>query len=397
MGTGGTGGTSHVHDMIAALAVLFGVAVGGLVLAWSAVSSVPWGTGQTALSLMVCGLAQAELARHHASRVIRSGHPGVSAVAVWVIGAALTLPLAAVLVVSAVLHTHDLFRGPRHGPHLGRVLASTVGATLAWSVSSATDGVLAAALAGVLYLVVTDGVPLLRGARRLLRRAHRPMGGAVGDAVSCAALGVLLGLVAPFSPLAVLFVLAPVAYLHRSARGRALRYAAAHDPKTRLWNHTAWQALSSAALASPRTRARSAVLMVDLDHFKRLNDTYGHHAGDDVLASVAHVLQTTTRRNDIVARFGGEEFSILLLGVTEQEACQAAERIRDQIAALTVITTNLHGRPTTINDVTASIGVATTDRTGASVDDLLVNADRWLYQAKERGRNRVCGPVLAAA
>lgn len=386
MGTGGRGGTSHVHDMIAALAVLFGIMVCGLVLAWSAVPSASWRTGQTALLLVVCGLAQAELARHHLSRATRLvDTPGVSTVSVWLVGAVLTLPLAAVLVVSAVLHTHDLLRGPRREPRPGRVLASVAGATLAWWVSTVTGGVLAAVLAGLLYLAATDGVSLVR---------RRPM---AGDAVSCAALGVLLGLSAQFSPFAALFVLVPVAYLHRAARGRALRYAAAHDPKTRLWNHAAWQALSSAALASPRTRARSAVLMVDLDHFKRLNDTYGHHAGDDVLASVAHVLQTTTRRNDIVARFGGEEFSILLPGVTEQEACQAAERIRDQIAALTVITTNLHGRPTTITDVTASIGVATTDHAARSVDDLLVNADRWLYQAKERGRNRVCGPVLAAA
>jgi diguanylate cyclase (GGDEF)-like protein len=371
--------------MIAASAVLLSMIVGGLVLVWPAVSSVP-GAGQAALPLIVCGLVQAELARYHVSRATRLvDTPGVPTVAVWVIGAVLTLPLAAVLVVSAVLHTHGLLRGPRRGPGLGRVLASMVGATLAWWVSSATGGVLAAILAGLLYLAATEGLPLLRG--------HRPS----GDAVYCVALGVLLGLFAHFSPFAILFVLLPVAHLHRAARGRALRYAAAHDPKTRLWNHSAWQALSSAALASPRTRARSAVLMVDLDHFKRLNDTYGHHAGDDVLASVAHVLQTTTRRGDVVARFGGEEFSILLTGVTEQEACQAAERIRDQIATLTVITTNLHGRPTTITDVTASIGVATTGHAATSVDDLLVNADRWLYQAKERGRNRVCGPVLAAA
>lgn len=393
MGTGGTGGTSHVHDMIAALAVLFGIMVCGLVLAWSAVSSVPWGTGQTALLLVACGLAQAEAVRRHLSRGTGPvDTPGVATVAVWVIGAALVLPLAAVLVVAAVLHAHDLLRGPRRGPHLHRVLAGVTGATLAWSVAPVAGGV----LAGLLYLAATDGFSLLRGARRLVQRAVGGRGPS-GDAVYCAALGVLLGLVAPYSPLAVLFVLLPAAYLHRAARGRALRYAAAHDPKTRLWNHAAWQELSSAVLASPRTRARSAVLMVDLDHFKRLNDTYGHHAGDDVLTSVAHVLETTTRRNDIVARFGGEEFSILLPGVTEQEACQAAERIRDQIAALTVITTNLHGRPTTISDVTASIGVATTGHAATSVDDLLVHADRWLYQAKERGRNRVCGPVLAAA
>jgi diguanylate cyclase (GGDEF)-like protein len=369
--------------MSAALAVLFGSTVLGLVLAWSAVPSVWWGPGQTALSLVVCGLLQAELARRSARAV---DAPGVSAVAVWVVGAVLTLPFAAMLVVSSLLLTHDVLRGPRRGPRPGGVVATLTGAALAWPVASATSGVLAAVLAGLLYFAVTEGIALARGTRR-----------PSGDAVSCVALGVLLGLFAQFSPVAVFLLLLPVAYVHQSARGRELRYAAAHDPKTRLWNHAAWQTLSSAALASPRTRARSAVLMVDLDHFKRLNDTYGHHAGDDVLSGVARVLRTTTRRTDIVARFGGEEFSILLPGVTEQQARTAAERIRDRIAALAVTTTNLHGRPTTIRGVTASIGVATTAHAHPSVDALLVNADRWLYEAKEQGRNRVCGPVLTAA
>lgn len=374
------GGTSKVHDMAAAVAVL----ACGLLLAWSAVSSASWGAGQTTLSLVLCGLVQAEFARRRAVRTTRSaGTPGVPAVAVWVIGAALTLPLAAVLVVAAVLHTHDVLRGPRPRVHPGRVLAGAAGAALAWLGSSAASGVLAAVLAGLLYLAAAEAPALLRDPEVTLV-----------DAVSRVALGVLLGLGTQFSPLTVFFVLLPVAHLQRAAHGRAMRYAAAHDPKTRLWNHAAWQTFSSAALASPRTRARSAVLMVDLDHFKRLNDTYGHQAGDDVLVSVANVLRAATRRTDLVARFGGEEFSILLRGVTEQEACQAAERIRNRIAALTVPATDLDGHPVTIRDVTASIGVATS---GTSVDALLVNADRWLYQAKERGRNRVCGPVLAAA
>ncbi|MBB4911698.1 GGDEF domain-containing protein [Actinophytocola algeriensis] len=379
MGTGGAGGKTHVQDMTAALAVLFGSTVCGVVLAWPAVPSVWWGPGQTALPLVLCGVALAEWVRR---RTRATGGSGVSAVSVWVVGAVVTLPLAAMLVVSSVLLAHDVLRGPRRGPRAGRVPAALAGATLAWFASSATSGVLAAVLAGLVYLAVTELFAVSREGQ---------------NAVSCAALGVLLGLFAQFSPLAVALVLLPVAYLHQSARGRALRYAAAHDPKTRLWNHAAWQTLSSAALASPRTRARSAVLMVDLDHFKRLNDTYGHHAGDDVLVGVARVLRTSTRRTDIVARFGGEEFSILLPGVTEEQARQAAERIRDQIAALTVPTTGLDGSPTTIRGVTASIGVATTGHAHRSVDALLVNADRWLYEAKEQGRNRVCGPALTAA
>lgn len=389
------------------LAVLTGVMLLGLVLAWSATPTISW---VTVLAFMLCGLTHAELARYRSLRAAPLDTPGMSTVVVWIVGAVLTLPFAAILVVSVVLCAHELLRGPRReSDNLGRVLAGVGGATFAWLFLSAvnwpvlvevwgTSTVLAAGLAGLLYLVATDGPALLDGARRLVFRAHPVVGGhgVCGPAVTYAALGVLLGLFAHQSALAVPFFLLPAVYVQRSMRGHALRHAAARDAKTQLWNHAAWQTLSTSALESHSTRARSAVLMVDLDHFKRLNDTYGHQAGDDVLTSVAHVLQTTTRRNDIVARFGGEEFSILLPGVTDLEACQVAERIRHQIEALTVITTNLHGRPTTISGITASIGVAMTPDTRVSVDDLLVNADRCLYEAKESGRNRVCGPSLAA-
>ncbi|MBP2324851.1 diguanylate cyclase (GGDEF)-like protein [Kibdelosporangium banguiense] len=377
---------SHVH----VVAVLTGILVPALVLA----PAISW---LTALVFALCGLVHAELARHRALDT-----PGVPTAAVWIIGAVLVLPLAAVLVVAVVLHAHELLRGARD---VGRVLASVGGATLAWLVwpspadVMSTPAVLVAGLAGLAYLVMADGPALLGVVRRPILAVHPAEAGpgVYGNLFARAALGVLLGLFAHFSVFVVPFILLPAAYLQRAMRGRALHHAAAHDAKTQLWNHAAWQTLSTAALASHRARARSAVLMVDLDHFKRLNDTYGHQAGDDVLTSVAHVLQTTTRRGDIVARFGGEEFSILLPGVTEHEANEAAERIRHRIEALDVTTTNLHGQPTTISGVTASIGVATTHHTEAGVDDLLVKADRFLYEAKELGRNRVCGPALAAA
>ncbi|MCE7006356.1 GGDEF domain-containing protein [Kibdelosporangium philippinense] len=372
------------------LVVLTAALLTGLGLAWSTTSWL------TAVVLTLCGIAYAEFARSRDTDTA-----AVSAAPVWLIGAVLTLPLGAVFLVSAVLLGHELLRGQRP------VLTSLAGATVAWLAWSSvhllapvdvmsTPTVLAAGMAGLLYLAVTDGPALMGVTRRLIHAVHPVEAGhgVYGLLVTRVALGVLLGVFGHFSFVAIPFFLLPVAYLQRSMRGRALQHAAAHDAKTQLWNHAAWQTLST---ASHRTHARSAVLMVDLDHFKRLNDTYGHHAGDDVLASVAHILQTTTRRHDIVARFGGEEFSILLPGATEQEANEAAERIRHQIEALTVITTNLHGRPTTISGITASIGVATTRHAEVSVDDMLLTADRCLYQAKELGRNRVCGPTLAVA
>jgi diguanylate cyclase (GGDEF)-like protein len=361
---------------------------------------------QTACALLICGLVQAELARYLATRAGRpvSGS-GVSAVAVWIIAAVLTLPLPAVLVVAVALHAHEFLRGPREGKYRNRFLTGVGGAVLAWLALAARDWsapveavsgavVVHAALAGLLYIAVADGPALLRAARRL---AGGEGAGDVDYGVTRAALGVLVGLSASLSVLAIPLLLLPVAYLQRSKRGHALHHAAAHDGKTLLLNHAAWQARGTAALAGHRARAHTAVLMVDVDHFKHFNDTYGHHAGDDVLTSVAHVLQTTTRRNDIVARFGGDEFTLLFPGITEDEAYQAAERIREQIGALTVITTNLHGRPTTISGITASIGLATTRHAEPRLDDLMVHADRSLYEAKELGRDRVCGPALSVA
>src|SRR6266536_4574139 len=146
-------GARSTSDPTPAIAALICVALGGLVLTRSTIS---WETLQTALALTLCGLVPAEFVRYQARHASQSvATPWVSTAPVWIIAAALTLPLAAVLLVVAVLHTHELARGG----HRGRVLASTAGATLAWVAASVIHGhgMLAAGLAGGLYLAVTDG------------------------------------------------------------------------------------------------------------------------------------------------------------------------------------------------------------------------------------------------
>jgi diguanylate cyclase (GGDEF)-like protein len=124
--------------------------------------------------------------------------------------------------------------------------------------------------------------------------------------------------------------------------------------------------------------------MLDLDHFKEVNDTYGHRAGDLVLASFAGVLQASLRPFDVVGRYGGEEFCVLLPGTDIGEATSIAERIR-----LTTSQTPVHARAATIT-YTVSTGVVQAPPRAISLDDLVDRADRALYQAKAGGRNCVC-------
>ena len=124
------------------------------------------------------------------------------------------------------------------------------------------------------------------------------------------------------------------------------------------------------------------LLMMDLDHFKLVNDTIGHQAGDEVLRSVAGVLRDCSRESDFLARYGGEEFTMILPRTLLDEAETLAERIRAAVEALTVDGAELH--------VTMSIGVAAFPESALDSDGVLGAADAALLRAKTRGRNRVC-------
>ena len=124
--------------------------------------------------------------------------------------------------------------------------------------------------------------------------------------------------------------------------------------------------------------------MVDLDHFKRINDTWGHHAGDKVLIAASSIMMDTARQYDEVGRYGGEEFAILLPNANLEGAAVVAERIREKIAATIV---EVDGNAISM---TASFGVACYPAPGIDdLNDLLKAADKALYEAKESGRNRV--------
>lgn len=126
-----------------------------------------------------------------------------------------------------------------------------------------------------------------------------------------------------------------------------------------------------------------AVLMLDLDYFKRINDTHGHAAGDEVLKQVALLIRDETRRVDLCGRIGGEEFAILLAGAPAGAAREFAERLRRKIAAAAIV---YEGRAIA---VTASIGIAAMRAGDEAADTALLRADGALYHAKDVGRNQV--------
>jgi diguanylate cyclase (GGDEF)-like protein len=163
----------------------------------------------------------------------------------------------------------------------------------------------------------------------------------------------------------------------------ALAHQALHDPLTGLPNRALLlDRLAQAAARAGRDPAPLALLFLDLDEFKLVNDTLGHRAGDDLLKGVANRLVAVVRPGDTVARFGGDEFVVLCENMPgEAQAVDLAERIADVL-----------GRPVTIFGrelrVTASIGIVLADAGLVTADDLLRYADIAMYQAKEQGRNR---------
>jgi diguanylate cyclase (GGDEF)-like protein/PAS domain S-box-containing protein len=146
-----------------------------------------------------------------------------------------------------------------------------------------------------------------------------------------------------------------------------------------------------------REGSQISLLLLDIDHFKRFNDLYGHQVGDDCLRAVAAAVSGAVRTTDIVARYGGEEIAIILPSTFTDGAMEVAEKVRSAIESLRL---GLEGNSETASSVTVSIGVATAlARQGGTIkmpESLLLAADNAMYKAKHKGRNRVATSLLIA-
>lgn len=160
------------------------------------------------------------------------------------------------------------------------------------------------------------------------------------------------------------------------------------DEVTGLWNRRVFAArLSEEAARSVRYGSPLSLVMLDLDDFKSVNDEFGHLAGDSVLEAIGELLRSTLRESDVPIRYGGDEFAVILPGITKTEAFVVAEKLRERLAA-TPITITADERTREVH-VTASLGVASVGSRAAEALSLLEAADSALYQAKASGRDQV--------
>jgi diguanylate cyclase (GGDEF)-like protein len=323
---------------------------------------------------------------------VYSGHNSVACFA----GLLVLPPPAAVLQV-LVMYAHTAYRyrrdqtGPLYRPVwtattvvYGTIAAAEVFHNLHGRVDRIKfpeTGVLALTLA----VYTTVGlVMLLVGMRQAVRtvpfRQLLPGRSQVLEEQATLVIGILTAVMIKDAPYLapVTFLLAGV--LHRASLVGALQEAATVDAKTGLLNAAAWADRAQTELVRcGREGTKASLLLVDIDHFKAVNDEHGHLTGDVVLAAVGKALRDELRAVDLLGRFGGEEFAALLPTTDLAVAVSAAQRVRARIASMPL---------TSGISITASIGVA--DSTGLSeLTELLAAADRALYRAKDAGRDRV--------
>lgn len=358
------------------------------------------------------GIGMGEATRH-VERVRRrfTDTPHVNLTSVWTFSAALMLPPVLAPVVVVVLYLHLFWRSwyRVRSVHPYRLVftSSTVvlASFVAWTIRHfmapadvadwrSPGAVFAIVVALVAYSATNSG--LIAVAITLHLRewdTHRALGTAKESALEYGTLGLgaITALLLSFSPAWAVMIVPALLVLHRSALMRQLEEAASTDQKTGLTNATAWTNLATAEIQrAARDGTRVGVLMIDLDHFKQVNDAYGHMVGDRVLQAVADVLSASASRYDVVGRWGGEEFVVLCPEVSKETLRAVAERIRERVRELRVPVDG-----TVVEGLTVSIGIALYPEFGPELQDVLLAADDALFVAKDSGRNQVQTIVAA--
>ncbi len=374
-----------------------------LLLARTGDAHVPHGAWSDALVLAGLGIVHTELAvgiERVRLLVTRPTHVGLTSV--WTFAGALRLPFVLAAALAVLVQAHMWLRSGRARAPLYKHVYTTASVVFACAAAGAVvrasvgGGLVTDGLALVAYTMVNSALVAVVVA---LAAATPPDPGALlGDVeansleVAMLTLGALVAVVLGINPWLVPLVLLPVLVLHRAVLVRQLELAASTDGKTGLLNAHTWSARAEHELRrATRHRAPHAVLVLDLDHFKTVNDRHGHLAGDQVLAAVAKALRAEVRDRDLVGRFGGEEFVVLLAGpkgACEADLAAVAERIRQRIAMLRVEVVTSAG-PRRIGDLSVSVGGALHPGGRADLSGLLDIADTALYSAKRAGRNQV--------
>jgi len=331
----------------------------------------------------------------------------VNMTSVWSITAALILPAGYAAALIGFLYLMSGFQGgPRKGVRPHRLFftacASISSALVAQAIARIVQPQLAAlpptqltalaVIAGLVTFFLINTVLIVTAIYFAVGPVPlaelMPARDELGLELATLVLGVLTAETVLRLPLLTPGVLVLMLLLQRSSLVSQLEVAATTDSKTGLLNATAWQELAQRELLrAHRDQAPCAVLLLDLDHFKRVNDTLGHLAGDTALKAVADTLKRELRGYDAIARFGGEEFVVFLNDLAIDDAVQVAERSLARIRSLVISGQNREGLSCTL---TASIGLSGYPQHGQDLTDLMEAADSALYAAKNSGRDRLC-------
>ena len=379
----------------------------GIGLAIALLARLRYGTGSWgafASISVAAAISQLLVARSSSSR---HAHESL---AVFIVAAALVLPPELVVLVPIAQHIPEWLK-QRYSwtVQAASISCATLAAFAAWGVADLvlkghgliTSGTDKIALAGVLAAATFVFVD-----HSLVAIIKQRLGGALGAwrsaawlsslgyNLALAALGVVIALIWAYDSWLALFAIAPLALAQRSLTVPRLQEEARVDPKTGLYNARHFGRVFGDELArSIRYGHPLSVLMVDLDLLREINNTFGHLAGDAVLCAVADVFRSQLRHYDVAARFGGEEFSILLPETPVEKALEIAERIRRAVAERSV-DVSTSSEPI---HATVSIGVASFPSDGADQNALVHQADLAVYRAKLQGRNRVQAASAEAA
>jgi len=329
---------------------------------------------------------------------------------VFLIPAALLLPPELVVLIAIVQHVPEWLKS-RSAWYIQsfNIFDYTLATLAAWGVarivrdadglipSGDTRFALAGAGAALVFVVVNAAVmaPMLR-----LGRSHplRATFEEIPTELVFAALGVAVAAFWSWNPWLIPFAIAPLLLIHRALSVPQLQAEARVDAKTGLFNARHFAAALSEELGRAQRFERPlSLIMADLDLLRDINNTYGHLAGDAVLKGIAEVFRAQLRHYDVPARFGGEEFSILLPETPPEQALEIAERIRRAVAE------RLYEVETSSEPIraTVSIGVSAYPKDAEDANALIHQADLAVYRAKLQGRNRVLGassePLLMPA
>ncbi|MGH3718627.1 MAG: diguanylate cyclase [Pseudonocardiaceae bacterium] len=395
----------------AVIAYVLAIDIAAVVLAAGMIATIPVHSGDLfRFGLLVAGA----VVHREAVRRIESLREGATSngpltdlTSLWIFAAALSIPLPLVFAVTAVVCLHSWYRGGSNRPY--RTLFSGTTMVLAATAAVAVlqplqpteypiiphgpPGLAALIGAGTVFWLVNYA--LVVGTMRMSdppQPARQALPNPSDQVVVAASLGlgVALAVMMTFQPWLIPVLMITVFPLHRALLLPHFQQAARTDGKTGLLTMDFWREAAGRELERARRLADPlGVLMLDLDHFKSFNDRMGHLVGDQVLRAVADELRSQTRPYDLVGRFGGEEFVILLPGVGTGQVEHIADRIRERIGQLRVLVDGPHNRPVTVDGISVSIGAAVRPDDGDEIDQLLLAADGALLAAKAAGRDRV--------